>query len=75
MREVRELLIAYLMCMMPNAIETEFLPDAAPDLPYDTFGPRMSAAPRDAIKAVVHILCMIGLAISHLITSTPSKAC
>ena len=43
----------------------DFPPAAAHALPNDPFGARVIAMPRDAIKAVQYILCIIGLPISY----------
>jgi hypothetical protein len=52
-----------------ECVEADFPPGAAPDLPNDSFGARVSATLRDAIKAAAYILCIIlciiGLAISY----------
>ena len=48
-----------------ECVEADFPPGAAPDLPNDSFGARVRATLRDAIKAVAYILCIIGLAISY----------
>ena len=49
-----------------ECVAADFPPGAAPDLPNDSFGARVRATLRDAIKAVTYILCIIGLAIFTL---------
>ena len=52
--------------MEAECVAADFPPGAAPDLPNDSFGARVRATLRDAIKAVANILCIIGLAIFTL---------
>jgi hypothetical protein len=53
--------------------DADLPPDAAPDLPNDSFGAKVSAMPSDAINAAAYIRCFIGLTI--LLPSTHSNAC